>query len=88
MTAGHLMAQGIKVKRSALRASLRRIHPHGVAERRQSHLHYCVYDNPGPNYVWHIDGNDKLIFWGFVIHVAIDGFSRLQSLTKYIETCI
>ena len=35
-----------------------------------------VYQNPGPNYSWHIDGYDKLKCWGFPIHGAIDGFSR------------
>ena len=32
---------------------------------------------PCPNYIWHIDGNHKLIRWGLVLHHAIDGFSRL-----------
>lgn len=28
----------------------------------------------GPNYVWHLDGNDKLgIKYGFYIHGCIDG---------------
>lgn len=31
---------------------------------------------PGPNAVWHIDGNHKLIRWRFVIHGGIDGYSR------------
>jgi len=26
--------------------------------------------------VWHIDGNDKLMHWGFYTHGAIDGYSR------------
>lgn len=34
------------------------------------------YHNPGPNYVWHIDGYDKLKPFGFSIHAAIDGFNR------------
>ena len=29
----------------------------------------------------HIDGNHKLIRWGFVIHGGIDGFSRKMYLT-------
>jgi hypothetical protein len=31
---------------------------------------------PHPNAVWHIDGHHKLIKWGFVIHGAIEGYSR------------
>ena len=27
----------------------------------------------GPNFLWHIDGNDKLITYGFAIHGCIDG---------------
>ena len=30
----------------------------------------------GPNYLWHIDGYDKLKPFGFAIHGGIDGFSR------------
>lgn len=31
---------------------------------------------PGPNFLWHIDGYDKLKPFGFAIHGCIDGFSR------------
>ncbi|XP_041361772.1 uncharacterized protein LOC121377750 [Gigantopelta aegis] len=34
------------------------------------------YMNPGPNFVWHIDGYDKLSRYGICIHGAVDGFSR------------
>ncbi|KAL4007073.1 adhesion G-protein coupled receptor G5 [Sarotherodon galilaeus] len=49
---------------AALRAVLRR------PERR-------TYQVAGPNSLWHIDGNHKLIRWRIVIHGAIDGYSRL-----------
>ena len=35
------------------------------------------YSVPGPNSLWHADGHHSLVNWGFVIHGAIDGFSRL-----------
>lgn len=82
MVSGHLRAQGITVKRSMLRSSLHRVDPEGVVERRRTRLRHRVYDNPCPNYVWHIDGNHKLIRWGIVIHVAIDGFSRLVTFAE------
>ena len=82
MASGHLRAQGIRVKRSTLRSSLHRVDPEGVVERRRTRLRHRVYDTPCPNYVWHIDGNHKLIRWGFVIHVAIDGFSRLVTFAE------
>lgn len=36
-----------------------------------------TYSVSGPNALWHLDGNHKLIRWRLVIHGAIDGFSRL-----------
>lgn len=35
-----------------------------------------VYNAHGPNYVWSVDGHDKLSHWGFQIYGAIDGYSR------------
>ncbi|KAM3929250.1 uncharacterized protein RB166_007058 [Leptodactylus fuscus] len=34
------------------------------------------YFSKGPNDTWHIDGNDKLRFYGIWVHLGIDGFSR------------
>lgn len=36
-----------------------------------------TYSVPGPNALWHLDGNHKLVKWRLVIHGCIDGFSRL-----------
>ncbi|CAC5424469.1 unnamed protein product [Mytilus coruscus] len=55
---------------------LRMIDPDGVARRRKIRLIRRRYTIPGPNFVWHIDGYDKLNPFGFPIHGAIDGFSR------------
>lgn len=41
-----------------------------------------VYRVPGPNAVWHVDGNHKLIRWHLVIHGAIDGYSRTITFLK------
>lgn len=35
-----------------------------------------LYSVQGPNYMWHLDGYDKLKLFGFAIHGAIDGYSR------------
>ena len=32
---------------------------------------------PGPNSLWHIDGNHKLVRWRIVVHGGIDGYSRI-----------
>ena len=38
--------------------------------KRRKYINCCT------NYVWHIDGNDKLKPFGFCIHAGIDRFSR------------
>ena len=35
-----------------------------------------MYSVDGPNSLWHIDDNQKLIKWRFVVHGGIDGFSQ------------
>ena len=40
----------------------------------------------GPNYVWHMDGYDKLKPYGFAIHACIDGYVQMvhyYDLTAY-----
>lgn len=43
---------------------------------KKGRLHRRTYRVKGPNYIWHIDGNDKLKPYGFCISGAIDGWSR------------
>lgn len=40
------------------------------------------YSVPGPNALWHLDGNHKLIRWRLVVHGGIDGFSRMITFLK------
>ena len=69
--------RGVHVQRQRVRAALHRVDGLNV-RARLSHIiqrrHYVV---PGPNSLWHVDGNHKLIWWKFVVHGGIDGFSRL-----------
>ena len=51
--------------------------PLGVKLRSRTVLHRRTYQVKSPNSLWHLDGYHKLIRWNFVIHGAIDGFSRL-----------
>ena len=46
--------------------------PRHKAQRLVRHRYYAQ----SPNYVWHVDGYDKLKPYGFCIHGAIDGYSR------------
>ena len=66
----------IKVKRNEVMRLMREIDPEGVASRKAHRLTRRRYNVKGPNFVWHIDGYDKLSPFGFCIHGAIDGYSR------------
>ena len=77
MLMGHLRSQGIHVQRKRLRDAIHRVDPEGVQERKAKGIKRRVYEVPYPNFIWHLDGNHKLIRYRLVIHCAIDGFSRL-----------
>ncbi|ROI15247.1 hypothetical protein DPX16_1400 [Anabarilius grahami] len=78
-----LAGQGIVVQRHRVRQSLIRANPVGAAQRVTTRrLHRRVYQVAGPNSLWHLDGNHKLIRWRIVIHGGIDGYSRLVVFLK------
>ena len=72
----HLRRNGIIAPRYDIRKIILNLDPTGVELRKRRRLTRRKYRNPGPNYVWHIDGHDKLKPFGFSIHGCIDGFSR------------
>ena len=72
----HLIGRGNKIDRENVRLALNIADPQGVAKRSKHRLVRRKYVTNGPNYSWHIDGNDKLKPFGFSIHGAIDGYSR------------
>ena len=74
---GALKSLGIKVHRERLRESLRRIDTFNVANRWIQIIPRRKYNVAGPNSLWHIDGNHKLIRWKFIIHGGINGYSRM-----------
>lgn len=67
---------GFAIQRKTVMELMRLIDPDGVARRKNRRLLRRQYTSPGPNFVWHVDGYDKLKPFGFAIHGAIDGFSR------------
>ena len=75
MLRGHLQSLQVHVQREGLRSAIRRIT--GEEGRGNPPIHRRTYSVPGPNALWHVDGNHKLIRWRLVIHGGIDGFSRL-----------
>lgn len=64
------------VKRDTVYKIMLEADPQGISERFGNRLRRRVYRSPGPNYVWHLDGYDKLKPFGFSVHGCIDGFSR------------
>ena len=65
------------VKRDTVYYILRIADPEGVSNRLANKLRRRTYFSPGPNFIWHLDGYDKLKPFGFAIHGCIDGFSRM-----------
>ncbi|XP_028519094.1 uncharacterized protein LOC110252739 [Exaiptasia diaphana] len=58
------------------RGIVKGLDPEGVDYRSRSKLRRRKYYAKGPNFIWHIDGYDKLKPFGFCVHGAIDGYSR------------
>ena len=75
--AGYLQSCNLHIQRHRIRNSMARVDPWGVELRTRSILHRREYRVRGPNSLWHIDGNHKLIRWRIVIHGGIDGYSRI-----------
>lgn len=75
---GHLLARNIRVTWSRVRNALWCVDPQGIVNRS---LHSPItqrriYSVPGSLALWHLDGNHKLIRWGFIVHGCMDGYSR------------
>lgn len=67
---------GLNVKRDSVMRYMRIVDPDGVDRRKRRRLKRRRYVTPGPNFLWHIDGWDKLAPFGLYVHGAIDGYSR------------
>ena len=81
---GGLKARRVLVQRQRVRESLKRVDPIGRSVRRRYAICRRVYNVRGPNNLWHMDSNHKIISWRFVIHGCIDGFSRT---VIYLKCC-
>ena len=66
----------INIPRDRVMEILKELDPEATEERKSRRLRRRVYSSNGPNYVWHIDGYDKLKPYGLPIHGCVDGFSR------------
>ena len=74
---GALRSRGLKIQRRRVSESIRRVDPVGTALRWRLVIHRRKYFVPAPNSLWHIDSTHKLIRWKFIVHVCIDGKTRL-----------
>lgn len=81
---GSLKGRGINVQRWRIRESLARLDGIGRAVRTRYAICPLTYNVSGPNHLWSIDSNHKLIPWRFVIHGCIDGYSRA---IIYLKCC-
>lgn len=77
-----LKERGIRIARMRLRDSIHLVDMQGVQERRKGRLQRRVYNVKGPNHLWHVDTNHKLVRWNFIIIGGIDGYSRLPVMVK------
>ena len=66
---------GLVVDRETVRLTIKALDAEGVERKSRRRLKRRKYWARGPNYIWHIDGYDKLKPFGFYIHGAIDGYS-------------
>ena len=67
---------GIRVRKEDVRLILKVMDPEGVELRQARRLVRRAYFAKGPNYIWHVDGYDKLKPYGLCISGCIDGYSR------------
>lgn len=67
---------GFTVDRESVHLILQSLDPDGVEQCSRRRLRRRQYRSKGPNYIWHIDGYDKLKPYRFCVHGAIDGYSR------------
>lgn len=66
----------LTVKRKDVMTLLSEMNPVGSCRRRSRRFVRRVYHSMGPNYIWHVDGYDKLKPYGISVSGCIDGFSR------------
>ena len=69
---GEMEDRGVHVQRERVRAALHRVDGLNVRARLSHVIQRRRYKVPGPNSLWHVDGNHKLIRWKFVVTGEFD----------------
>ena len=75
MLRDYLQSIQVYVQRERLRQSVHRVN--GWTTSLNPGIHRRTHSVPGPNSLWHVDGNHKMIRWRLVVHGGINGFLRL-----------
>ena len=70
------MENQLNISRGIVAQIMKELDPAGVDARRRKTLKRRLYYSKGPNWVWHLDGYDKLKPFGSDIHRCIDWYSR------------
>jgi hypothetical protein len=76
----------IYCSRETVRSICSVLDPSGVEGRRKRRFDRRSYYSKGPNFVWHVDGYDKLKPYGICISACIDGYSRKILWLKAYKT--
>lgn len=74
---GALRSRGLNVQRWRVNGCIRRVDPVGATLRWRLVIQRRKYFVPTPNSLWHIDSAHKLIKYKIIIHVCIDGKTRV-----------
>jgi hypothetical protein len=69
-------AYGLNVRVNDVRLILKYMDPVGSSLRSARRLQRRQYYAPGPNFIWHLDGYDKMKPFGICVSGCICGFSR------------
>ncbi|XP_052215807.1 uncharacterized protein LOC127834199 [Dreissena polymorpha] len=81
-----LQTKGLRIQKNRVRQCVKDCGTCGILLRRvflsSSRVHRRTYSVSGPQALWHIDGNHKLIRWRLVIHGGKNGYSRLPVFLK------
>jgi hypothetical protein len=89
MLQSNLRQQGYRAREDDVRNALKLQDPTGTKTRkpeakRKRRLEYIV---PGPNFLWSIDGHDKLANYGIEIYAAIDACEFYGSTSVTVTAC-
>ena len=71
-----LRMKGVVTNRETIRLIIKTLDPLGAGLRKLHKLKRRMYTCRCPNFMWHVDGYNKLKSFGFPIHGCIDGYSR------------